>query len=168
MRRERRHVPLKWLKLNLLLFPYCITVTQMLLWEAVLGLLSVRKFLPSTKSTKMSTHSLFWKYRWFQPTMETHTSEGLIIEINYSDFTHWLHKKRLRAVYARGHAKHLYNTESILDMALNGQTCVFCKMYFWWAVLAHLSSLILKLTSKRRNHNPCFLCHLQLPTNPRV
>ena len=127
MRRERRHVPLKWLKLNLLLFPYCITVTWMLLWEAVLGLRSVRKFLPSTKSTKMSTHSLFWKYRWFQPTMETHTSEGLIIEINYSDFTHWLHKKRLRAVYARGHAKHLYNTESILDTALNGQTCVFCK-----------------------------------------
>ena len=168
MRRERRHVPLKWLKLNLLLFPYCITVTQMLLWEAGLGLLSVRKFLPSTKSTKMSTHSLFWKYRWFQPTMETHTSEGLIIEINYSDFTHWLHKKRLRAVYARGHAKHLCNTESILDTALNGQTCVFCKMHFWWAVLAHLSSLILKLTSKRRNHNPCFLCHLQLPTNPRV
>ena len=131
VRRERRHVPLKWLKLNLLLFPYCITVTWMLLWEAVLGLLSIRKFLPSTKSTKMSTQSLFWKYRWFQPTVETHTSEGLITEINYSYFIHWFHKKRLRAVYARGHAKHSDNTESILDTALNGQTRVFCKMHFW-------------------------------------
>lgn len=170
VRQERRHVPLIWLKLNPLLFPYCITITWVLWGEAVFGLLSVRKSLPvSRRSTKWIQKVCLENTGDFNPQWRsTLVKISTITEISYPDFTHLLHKYILRAICAREHAKHVYNSESILDTTLNGQTRIFCKILFWWSVLAHLSSFMLKLMSKRRNHNPCFPYHLQVPTNPRV